>query len=208
MPLLEKSEKYGKLRCSFTDGSVLHRFKFGGGRNQDLAKAVGFKGSKTLNIVDTTAGLGKDAFVLASLGARVTLIERSQHMYELLKGGIEEGLRNDNEISKVIKRMTLLFGDSRLLLKDLSPDVIMIDPMHPSRKKSALVNLEMRLIRKIVGDDLDYPEVLEIALGIAKNRVVLKLPRYSKTALSGIKASHQILGKSTRYDVFMINKSI
>tara|TARA_Y100000739_G_scaffold180495_1_gene158665 strand:- start:296 stop:922 length:627 start_codon:yes stop_codon:yes gene_type:complete len=202
----KKNEDYRKLRCSFTDGSVLHRFKFGGGRNQDLAKAVGFKGNKTLNVVDTTGGLGKDAFLLASLGAKVTLIERSKHMHELLKAGIEEGLRTDNEISKVIKRMTLIFGDSRLLLKDLSPDVILIDPMHPPRKKSAQVNLEMRLIRKIVGDDLDYPELLKIAQGVAKNRVVLKLPRYSETPKGSLKVSHQILGKSTRYDVFMINK--
>ena len=115
MPNIKKNENHSKLRCSFTDGPVLHRFKFGGGRNQDLARAVGFKGSKTINIVDTTAGLGKDAFVLASLGAKVTLIERSKHMHELLKIGIEEGLRTDNEIRKVINRMKLLFGDSRLL---------------------------------------------------------------------------------------------
>ena len=184
---------------------MLHRFKFGGGRNQDLARAIGLKGKKMLNIVDTTAGLGKDAFLLASLGAKVTLIERSNYMHQLLETGMKEGLEAGGEIGEVIKRMTLFFGDSRILLKNLSPDVIFIDPMHPPRKKSALVNLEMRLVRQIVGDDLDHLELLKVALEVAKKRVVLKLPKYTETSQSDIKASHQILGKSTRYDVFMIN---
>lgn len=205
MPSNEENKEYGKLRCSFTDGSVLHRFKFGGGRNQDLARAIGLKGKKMLNIVDTTAGLGKDAFLLASLGAKVTLIERSNYMHQLLETGMKEGLEAGGEIGEVIKRMTLFFGDSRILLKNLSPDVIFIDPMHPPRKKSALVNLEMRLVRQIVGDDLDHLELLKVALEVAKKRVVLKLPKYTETSQSDIKASHQILGKSTRYDVFMIN---
>ena len=92
MPSNKENKDYGKLRCSFTDGSVLHRFKFGGGRNQDLARAIGLKGKKMLNIVDTTAGLGKDAFLLASLGAKVTLIERSNYMHQLLETGMKEGL--------------------------------------------------------------------------------------------------------------------
>ena len=72
-------------------------------------------------------------------------------------------------------------------------------------KRQALVNLEMRLVRQIVGDDLDHLELLKVALEVAKKRVVLKLPKYTETSQSDIKASHQILGKSTRYDVFMIN---
>ena len=59
-----------------------------------------------------------------------------------------------------------------------------------------------------VVDDLDYPELLKIAQGVAKNRVVIKLPRYSETPKGSLQVSHQILGKSTRYDVFMINKVI
>ena len=73
-----------------------------------------------LNIVDTTAGLGKDAFLLASLGAKVTLIERSNYMHQLLETGMKEGLEAGGEIGEVIKRMTLFFGDSRILLKNLS----------------------------------------------------------------------------------------
>ena len=57
----------GKLICDFTGGAVAHRFRFGGGLGQALPKAVGMKGGKSLLVVDATAGLGRDAFLLASL---------------------------------------------------------------------------------------------------------------------------------------------
>jgi predicted methyltransferase len=63
------------LKCSFVEGPILHRLKYGKGRGQNLAKAVGMKSNKNRNIIDATAGLGYDAFILASLGANVTLIE-------------------------------------------------------------------------------------------------------------------------------------
>ena len=46
------------------------------------------KSNKNRTVVDATAGLGYDAFILASLGANVTLIERSKTMYKLLQEGI------------------------------------------------------------------------------------------------------------------------
>ncbi|XPE60710.1 class I SAM-dependent methyltransferase [Shigella flexneri] len=40
-----------------------------GGRGEAVAKAVGIKGDYLPDVVDATAGLGRDAFVLASVGA-------------------------------------------------------------------------------------------------------------------------------------------
>ena len=71
------------LKCSFIEGPILHRLKYGKGRGQNLAKAVGMRANKNRTIVDATAGLGYDAFILASLGANVTLIERSEIMHKL-----------------------------------------------------------------------------------------------------------------------------
>ena len=81
----------------------------------------------------------------------------------------------------------------------------MIDTMYRDRKKTALVKNNMRLVRKIVGPDSDYIELLKVALNCAKNRVVLKLPRYADPIKDIRKCSHQIVGKTIRYDVFMIN---
>ena len=163
------------------------------------------KFNKNRNIIDATAGLGYDSFILASLGAKVTLIERSQKMHELLQNGINEGILFGGEIEKIINRMELLFGDSKDILPKLTPEVIMIDTMYKERKKTALVKNNMRLVREIVGPDTDYIELLEVALNCAKNRVVLKQPRYAEPIKDIKKCSHQIIGKTIRYDIFMTN---
>ena len=193
------------LKCSFIEGPILHRLKYGKGRGQNLAKAVGMKFNKNRNIIDATAGLGYDSFILASIGAKVTLIERSQKMYELLQNGIDEGISFGGEIEKIINRMELVFGDSKDILPKLTPEVIMIDTMYKDRKKTALVKNNMRLVRDIVGPDSDYIDLLKVALNCATNRVVLKQPRYAEPIKEVRKCSHQILGKTIRYDVFMTN---
>ena len=191
------------LKCSFIKGPILHRLKYGKGRGQNLAKAVGFKFNKNRAIIDATAGLGYDAFILASLGANVTLIERSERIYDLLKAAISEAKLYGGEISKIVNRMNLLFGDSKDILPNIAPEVILIDTMYKDRKKSALVKNDMRLVREVVGSDSDHVELINVALNNASKRVVIKQPRYAET-LDNIKGcSHQILGKTIRYDVYV-----
>ena len=199
----DKTLNIEELICDFTGGAVGHRFRAGGGRRQALPKAIGMKSGGNLKIVDATAGLGRDSFLLASLGAEVTMIERSAKIYKILKEGMEKARHADRRTAEVISRMTLLYGDAKALLPQLNPKIILIDPMHPPRKNSALVKKEMRLIRQIVGTDDDSIELMKAALACASKRVVLKWPQKAEP-MAGIPApSHQILGKSTRYDVFM-----
>ncbi|MDP4795551.1 MAG: class I SAM-dependent methyltransferase [Rhodospirillales bacterium] len=200
----QKTPQEDSLICDFTGGAVAHRFRFGGGRGQALARAVGMKGGHTPTVVDATAGLGRDAFLLASLGAEVTLIERSPVMHGLLQEGMDRARDAGGDIAAVISRMTLMFGDARDLLPGLSPDVVLVDPMHPERTKTALVKNEMRLLRKIVGSDPDAAELMKTALATAGKRVVLKWPLRAGPMQGIGDFSHQILGKSTRYDVFMV----
>lgn len=191
------------LICDFVGGAVGHRFRHGGGRSQALPKAIGLKGGKNPHIVDATAGLGRDAFLLASLGAYVTLIERNDQMHEILQDGLARAKCAGDKYAKIINRMTLLHGDAKIILPTLKPEIILIDPMHPPRIKSALVKKELRIIRDIVGSDPDAKDLMDIALSCATSRVVLKWPMKADAMVGVPKPSHQIVGKSTRYDVFI-----
>ena len=104
--------------------------------------------------------------------------------------------------------MTLIHGDSCTLLPQLNPQVVLVDPMHPPRSNAALVKKEMRLIREIVGTDADAAHLMQVALVTARNRVVLKWPLRAKSMPVLPKPSHQISGKSTRYDVFVKAKIV
>ena len=192
-----------KLKCDFVQGPIRHRLMFGGGRQQDLPKAVGMKSGRSPTIIDATAGLGKDAFLLASLGSSVTLIERSDVVHALLASGMDRAYRIGGQYKEIIERMTLIHGDSINLLPEMHAEVVVIDPMHPPRQKSALVKGQMQALRSIVGFDRDQRRLVEIAITVASKRVVLKWP--AKAApLEGLqKPSHQVTGKSIRYDVFM-----
>lgn len=201
---LEKSS----LIIDFVGGAVGHRFRSGEGRGQALAKAAGLTRGITPHIVDATAGMGRDAFLLAALGAQVTLIERSEAMHQLLAEGLERARAEGGAYAETVARMTLLHGDSCALLPELSPQVVLVDPMHPPRGNSALVKKEMRLIRDIVGTDPDAAQLMRAALEHARNRVVLKWPLRAPPIEGLPKPSHQILGKSTRYDVFVKAKLV
>lgn len=195
-----------ELVVDFVGGAVGHRFRSGEGRSQALAKAAGLARGITPEIVDATAGLGRDAFLLASLGAKVTLIERSAKMHALLAEGLARAAAEGGRYAETVARMTLLHGDSSLLLPELKPQVVLVDPMHPPRGNTALVKKEMRQIREIVGTDPDSERLMQVALESAQNRVVLKWPLRADPMAGIRKPSHQILGKSTRYDVFVLAK--
>ena len=165
---------------------------------------MGFRAGKTPTVIDATAGLGRDAFLLASLGAQVTLIERSPEMHDLLVDGMERALQAGGDFADIVGRMTLLHGDAKDLLPGLAGEAILIDPMHPPRKNSALVKRELRQVRDIVGTDTDAAQLVRVALEQATKRVVLKWPAKADPIAGVRKWDHQIIGKSTRYDVFMV----
>ena len=192
------------LKVDFISGAIDYRRRHGGGRGQALPKALGFRPGVTPDIIDVTAGLGRDAFLLASLGANVTLIERNRQIQKLLEDGMARAATASDSHAEIISRMTLIKGDARDILPELRPETVLIDPMHPPRRKSALVKNEMRQLRAIVGADPDCEELMRVALSAASKRVVLKWPRRA-APMPGVRSpSHQILGKSTRYEVFMM----
>lgn len=193
----------GALKVDFVEGAIAHRRKFGGGKGQMIAKAVGIQGSIIPSVLDATAGLGKDAFVLATLGCQMTLIERQPIIAVLLEDGLRRAL-HDSEICSIAQQMTLIKGNAIDVMKNwqsVIPQVVYVDPMFPHRDKSALVKKEMRLFRPLVGDDLDATQLLETALALASHRVVVKRPRKAPI-IEGINPNYQLEGKSSRYDIY------
>jgi 16S rRNA (guanine1516-N2)-methyltransferase len=195
----------GPVYAEFVHGGVGHRHRTGEGAGQPLARAVGLRGGARPSVVDATAGLGRDAFVLADLGCEVRLVERSPLVAELLENALARA-EADPETAPVVARMTLVQGDAIALLQDLGrhhpPAVVYLDPMYPHRSKSALVKKEMRLFRQLVGGDEDAPALLSAALACARRRVVVKRPR-GAAAIAGPAPTMAISGRNTRYDVYV-----
>lgn len=197
--------KLGAVFVDFVAGAVGHRRKFGGGRGQQIAKAVGLKSGATPTVLDATAGLGRDAFVLASLGCKVTMFERSPVVAALLDDGLVRA-KQDPEIGQwVSERLVLQHNNSIEQLSQLtaSHEVVYLDPMFPHRKKSAQIKKEMRVFQSLVGSDDDADKLLPLALNAATKRVVVKRPGYAGF-LNGQPPSMQLTSKANRFDVYVL----
>lgn len=197
----------GAVMASFTSPTIQYRIRQGGGKKQAIARAVGLKKGWQPKVIDATAGLGRDSFILAWLGCHVHMIERSPVLAALLKDAIQQA-ENSVQVAEVVKnRLKFTQADSKHFLQELKPsdypDVIYLDPMYPDRPKSSLVKKEMRLLRKVAGADPDADALLPLALSRVLNRVVVKRPRLAKI-LGRLEPSHQITGKSSRFDVYLV----
>ena len=188
----------------FVSGKTAYRRKYGHAGGEAISKAVGIKKGHRPNIVDATAGWGRDAFVLATMGCRVHMIERSEIIATLLKDGVRRA-EQDEKIGLLMKdKLSLTCGDSRKELSQVpfEPEVIYLDPMFPHKEKSALVKKEMRMLQHVVGPDADADELLSLALTIATKRVVVKRPAYADF-LAGIKPQASIKTKKHRFDIYL-----
>jgi 16S rRNA (guanine1516-N2)-methyltransferase len=193
----------GPVRVDFVEGAVAHPRVFGGGSGQMIAKAVGVQPGVRPRVLDATAGLGRDGFVLASLGCAVTLIERQPLIAALLEDGLARAASH-SDVGAIVANMRLLTGNAIELMSAWQgepPQVIYLDPMFPHRDKSALVKKEMRLFRPLVGDDQDAPALLAAALALASHRVVVKRPRKAPI-IAGATPGYALEGKSSRYDIY------
>ncbi len=193
------------IAVDFVGGKAGHRRKFGGGKGQDIAKAVGLNKGARPHVLDGTGGLGRDAFVLATLGCTVTIIERSPIIAALLSDGLKRAMEGDIEIAEIAARMTLIRADSRITMQKMVEDeqqfdVVYLDPMFPHRDKSALVKKEMRIFQELLSGDPDANELLEPALQLAKNRVAIKRPKLAPD-LAEKEPTYRLEGKACRYDI-------
>ena len=204
LALRRVGSKEKPVTVDFVGGKSGHRRKFGGGKGQDIAKAVGLNKGVTPSVLDATAGLGRDAFVLASLGCNVTLLERSPVIAALLDDGIRRA-QSDPEVADIAARMSLINADSLQSMAGMADDgqvfdVVYLDPMFPHREKSALVKKEMRIFQDLLSGDPDADGLLEPAKRLAQYRIVVKRPRLAPD-LAGQEPTYRLEGKACRYDI-------
>lgn len=196
----------GDVRVDWTGGRIGYRRRMLSPRGEPIARAVGLKQGIRPTVIDACTGLGQDGFLLAALGCRVRMLERSPILFALLHDGLERALRDPHLGLWLPERLRLVRTDARDYLAGLSdaqrPDAVYLDPMYPPRDKSALVKKEMRVLRAVVGDDDDAAELLEVALRVARQRVVVKRPRRAPS-IEGAEPSWVLSGRSSRFDVYL-----
>jgi len=205
---LQKTGKGAPGPVKVEIGSPAMRHRRRGGQNELLGRAVGVGKKPLLGVLDATAGLGRDSFVLADLGCQVILCERHPVIIEMLASGLSQASRSgDDWLLSVAGRLQLCPGDARQQSESTlqGVDVIYLDPMFPVRGKSASVKKEMALFQELleVGDaSPDGDALLLWSLERDVARVVVKRP-VKAPVLAQRKPSHVISGKAVRYDVYV-----
>ncbi len=174
-------------------------------RNERLVRACGVREGSV--IVDATGGLGTDAWLLASAGARVTVLERHPVVAALLADGLRRAGVGRPEIAG---RIDLTCVDSRVALPRWQQPLtaIYMDPMYPPRRKSALGDRRLRLLAALFaaegiaesGDDVGG--LLAAARAAPALRAVLKRPQREPLPAGAPTPDYSLEGRSTRFDVW------
>lgn len=185
---------FEELLRRVSDGRLLHEM---------LVKAAKTS-EKGLTLIDATAGMGEDSFLLAAYGYEVTLHEQNPVIAALLKDALRRGKKNP-AIKDIIGRMHLVEGDSvELLSKRTDPvDVIYLDPMFPARQKSGLINKKMQLIQKLELPCQGEKELFDAAINAKPAKIIVKRPLKSPH-LADKKPSYMLEGKAIRYDIYVL----
>jgi 16S rRNA (guanine1516-N2)-methyltransferase len=200
------SKRGGPLLVDFRAPSVAYR-RNTSGIKQEIARAVGCKPGYRPTVFDATAGLGSDAFVLASLGCHVTLAEQHPVVFALLEDGLKRARQGDDDVAAITTEfLQLLPMGSALMHLAASAetfDVVYLDPMFPERQKSASVKKAMQYLHEVVGiDHQQEEELFRLARSKAGKRVVVKRSRHAPDLVPE-KPSYRVEGKAVRYDVYL-----
>lgn len=175
-----------------------------------LVRAARVRGCDHPRALDATAGMGEDSLLLAAAGFSVTLYEHDPVIAALLADALERAAAMP-ELAPVVARMRLVRGDSVEALRALAdgdasasdcPDVVLLDPMFPERRKSASVKKKAQLLQRLERPAQDEAAMLDAAIKARPRKVVIKRP-LKGPFLAGAKPAYQIAGKAVRYDVLV-----
>lgn len=200
--------EHGGLQLRADLGSMVPRVRKDRLGRELLVKAAKIKGHDgPLRAVDATAGLGQDALLLAAAGFETMLFEQNPVIAALLADSLERAMRIP-ELSEAVARMHFFEGDSIVQLHEMeqTPDIVLLDPMFPQRRKSASVKKKFQLLHLLELPCADEEELLSAAFAAHPRKVVVKRPPKGPY-LAGVKPSYSLDSKAVRYDVHVFARS-
>ncbi len=201
------------VAIDFNNGKAARRTRETNFKNQPLARALGLQKQVKKNnyqhrndpaVIDATAGLGVDSWMMANLGCRVRLIESSLVLSMML----EQAVQAQHTFPPESNQLSVINADAIDYLNKTDTaraDIIYLDPMYPQSRNKALVKKGMQLLHELVGPNNDNPALLQAALQKSDYRVVVKRPK-GAPALAGSELwtgqVTQVTSPNTRYDVY------
>ncbi|KAF2074584.1 hypothetical protein CYY_004091 [Polysphondylium violaceum] len=200
-----------QISLDYTSGALGYRTERGSNMKSPMIRAVKINKSLPDRILDVTGGLGKDAWIMATLGSHVTVVERNPILVYLMTRALDIAKAHP-EYKDIAERMTIVHQDSveyilqniNKLSQEEKPDVVYMDPMYPSKKKDkSSSKKDIIAIRLLVGGDRgDSTIIFALSKRLAKNKIVWKKPKY---AMSTFEANHSFNSPDTRFDVYLTN---
>jgi 16S rRNA (guanine1516-N2)-methyltransferase len=156
-------------------------------------------------VLDATAGLGRDTFLMAAVGCVVFPLERDSIVRALLADGLRRA-RAEPRISVSAARISEpLLGDAISQMagwvEQLQIDAIYLDPMFAPDALNAKSKKEMQILQRLVMEQDDAEPLLRAAVATGVNRIVVKRGRQAP-AIAGREPDRVYLGRSVRYDVY------
>lgn len=200
-------------RLDFTEGKSRHRTREPGHGAAPLRKALGVASFEKRRlrkpcVVDATGGWGQDAWLMASMGCDVILIEQHPLVHAVLSSSLDIA-KLDDQCKETCERITLLNADACEMLSNLETDVIYLDPMYPHRvRKKADSKKGMQILQTLLppANENLSGALLDAALSTAAQRVVVKRPK----GADRLPASQPFTGQTieiqspnTRYDIYL-----
>lgn len=160
--------------------------------NSALARACGVKAG--MNILDATAGFGRDSFTLAMLKANVTAIEQHPLVASLLMYA-----------AKDMQNLSVICNNHINIIGAKTWDVIYFDFMFSKNNRNAKANQGIELLSEL-SEQKELPEkIWQTALATA-TKVVIKRPNQKSkipVAFELPKPNHSIKTKTVSFDVYL-----
>lgn len=162
---------------------------------ENLVKALGVKSNHRPQIFDATLGMGKDSMMLLAIGLKLQAYERNPWVY-LLHLNYQE-IHGQN-LNFPWDRYQFFYGE--LDAQRVANEVVYFDPMYQEVNSKAAPKKNMRIFREAFAADQDALKVASELLNASPKRLVVKRSRLASLLLEN--PHHQIIGKSTRFDIY------